>query len=86
VEKGGLSRSLKDAANSHFRTFRTAGMNPSARTEVFSTDSQESQSSREAGMEKMKMCILAGIILILWVTTALGADPPGMGPANPLGK
>jgi Spy/CpxP family protein refolding chaperone len=36
-------------------------------------------------MKTMKMCILAGIVLCIWATAAFGADPPGMGPANPMG-
>jgi Spy/CpxP family protein refolding chaperone len=36
-------------------------------------------------MKKMKMCILAGIVLGLWSTVAFGADPPAMGPGGPMG-
>ena len=33
-------------------------------------------------MKKLKVCILAGIVLGLWATMAFGADPPGMGPGG----
>jgi Spy/CpxP family protein refolding chaperone len=86
MEKSGVSNPLKTVLESaSLYPLTTIGPNQSAVANEGFTLFITNSLTREVDMNKMKMCILAGIVLCIWATTAFGADTPGMGPANPMG-